>query len=316
MPEACSGITRRSLLAALPGGRAPDAGWNVAEPATRRARDEVNQRTDGPHDLIPLPKESLLAGLIQSRVHGVDLKNPAPHRRANPAHMLQLTGRARHSGRIPTKDLLMFHGFAVTGHTDTGDRVDTLRVASEVPGGKTGAICARARQHGRIVSGSHVRDKDRPGHVLPVTTTIVPGGPILNKGWKARNISGVLGPGFDRPASTIHDNPDRSVEMHGGDAVVPAIRTGIGHCTTTSPRSGPGLVRAAALKGCGVLLRTATGGFSGLTVQAAARCNRICGCIINNLLSPGSPGSLDREEGAGRHRLRTPGPVPGQGRRR
>lgn len=299
MSKAKVRLTRRSLLASLPAGVALGAGWGealAAASAGRHGKDWINLRSDGTYDTVPLRKPVITLGVVQSRVRAVDARNAVAGRKANLAHMLELIDDAQHGGLIPHQDLLLFHEFVITGYTDRWNRADTLRVAIEVPGEETEAIGAKAREHGcYIVFGSYVRDRDWPGHVLSIATTIGPDGTILNKSWKARNIQGVWGPGFELLTSTIFDNLDRFVEMYGWDAVVPVIRTDIGNFSTTSTQREPELVRAAAMKGCEILLRTATGGFSELDVQANAYYNSIYSCVVNNSVSPGDPGFFPSE---------------------
>jgi predicted amidohydrolase len=125
--------------------------------------------------------------------------------------------------------------------------------------------------------------------VLSITTTIAPTGEIVGKHWKARNIKGVW-PTMELFTSTVYDNLDRFVEMYGWDAVVPVIRTDIGNFSTTSTQREPELPRAMAMKGCELLLRTATGGFSKTDIQATSLYNGIYTAVVNNAVSPDNPG--------------------------
>jgi predicted amidohydrolase len=305
-------VSRRNLLARSLGGAASASAVSFAQAAGTQAAIAplasqpqgnpagLEQRTDGGYRVIPLRQEAVTLSLCQSRVRAVVANNPGPGRRENLAHMLELIDNAQRGGLSPHKDLLMFHEFPITGYTDRWDRADALRVAIEFPGEESAAIGARARQHNcYIVFGSYVRDQDWPNHVLSLTTIIAPDGRVAGKSWKARNIKGVFGANFELFTSTIFDNFDRFVEMYGADAVVPVLRTDIGNITTTSTQREPELARAAAMKGCELFLRTASGGFSELDVQATAYYNGIYSCVVNNAVSPDNPSFFAGDAGFG-----------------
>ena len=293
--------SRRKVLAtALPVGVALGTSWSSAGRAVQKSQshkvgrsvDSINQRTDGTYATVPLRKESILIGLVQSRVRQVDPRNPRPGLKANLAHMLTLIDDAQHVGFYPPKDLLHFHEFALTGYSDTWSRAEALRAAIELPGEETEAIGKKAREHGcYIIFGSYVRDPDWPGHVLSIATTIGPDGRIISRSWKACNAHGVFpNPNFALFTSTIFNNLDRFVEMYGWDAVVPVIRTDIGNFTTTSVQGDPEFARVAAMKGCEIFLRDATGGFMAIDQQATALYNQMYCCVVNNAVSPDNPG--------------------------
>lgn len=148
-----------------------------------------------------------------------------------------------------------------------------------------------------IVFGSYARDPQWKGHVLSITTVIDPHGQIVDKHWKARNVKGLFGGEQELFTTTIYDVLDRYVEMYGADAVIPVTRTPIGNFMTSSTQREPEIFRAGAMKGAEVILRTATGGFSPVDVQATALYNGVYTAICNNAISTGSP--FFEDSGAG-----------------
>ena len=110
-------------------------------------------------------------------------------------------------------------------------------------------------------------------------------GEIVAKHWKERNIKGVF-PGFELFTTTVYDVLDRYVEMYGRDAVIPITRTPLGNITTTAAQREPELFRAMALKGAEIFLRTASGGFQPLDIQACALYNGVYSSVVNNSVSP------------------------------
>lgn len=305
-------VTRRNVLAAaVPLGMAAAAGLpsraraaaGPARPADPLPAGEnaIDLHTDGGYSTVPLRKEAISIAVVQMRVRHVDAGNPKPGLKANLAHMIELIDEAQHGGLFPKHDLLFFHEFALTGYSDRWDRKDVLKLAIELPGEETEALAAKAREHDcYIVFGSYARDRDWPGHVLSIATTLAPSGQIINKSWKARDLRGVWAGGtFEVFTSTIFDNLSRFVEMYGWDAVVPVVRTDIGNFTTTSTQGDPELPRAAAMKGCEIFLRTATGGFTPVDAQADAYYNGIYSCVANNAISPDNPGFFPSGGGFG-----------------
>jgi predicted amidohydrolase len=140
-----------------------------------------------------------------------------------------------------------------------------------------------------IVFGSYARDPDWPGHALSITTIIDPTGKIIAKNWKARNVKGLFGGETELFTTTIYDVLDRYIDMYGEDAVVPVVRTPIGNILTSSIQREPEYFRAAAMKGAEVILRTATGGFSPVDMQATSLYNGVYTAVCNNAISPGGP---------------------------
>lgn len=292
MKNGSSSISRRALMQAAIAASA--AASTVSMGSTSR-QETLSMSDDGTYAVEPLSQESLTLGVVQSRVRAVDGSNPAPGIKANLKHMLELIDNAFHYGGGP--DLLQFHEFPITGWSKWS-RKEILRFAIEIPGPETQAISAKAREYGcYIVFGSYARDPDWPGHVLSVTTIIGPQGEIVDKHWKARNIKGVF-PGFELFTTTVYDVLDQYVEMYGIDAVIPVTRTPIGNLATSSIQREPELFRALAIKGAEIILRTATGGFTPLDMQATSLYNGVYTAICNNAVSPNNPGFYD-DAGAG-----------------
>ncbi|MCG8440646.1 MAG: hypothetical protein MI723_02450, partial [Caulobacterales bacterium] len=122
--------------------------------------------------------------------------------------------------------------------------------------------------------------------LLSLTSIIGPDGSIVDTHWKARNIKGVFGPGFELFTTTIYDVLDQYVEMYGLDAVVPVTRTPVGNIATSSVQREPELFRAFAMKGAELILRTATGGFTPADMAATSLYNGVYTALVNNAYSP------------------------------
>lgn len=256
---------------------------------------------DGDYEKMELIRPVTRLGVVQARVRGVETSTSRlleQTRRANLDHMLELIDGAQGWGGI--KDVLFFHEFPITGYRAVWGREEALRAAIEIPGEETEAIGAKAREYGcYIVFGSYVRDPDWPDHVLSITTIVGPDGGIVDKHWKARNIKGVFGPGFELFTTTIYDVLDRYIEMYGLDHVMPVTRTPLGNIITSSVQREPELFRAFAMKGGEIFLRTATGGFTPTDIQATSLYNGVYTAVCNNAVSEGNPGFLPDNGGAG-----------------
>lgn len=294
-------LSRRALFAASAG--AAGAAALAAAPARAamgKGPDTINLRPDGTYETVPLVRPTLRLGIAQSRVRPVDGSSAAAARRGrqeNLRHMLGLIDAAQgYGGGV---DLLFFHEFPITGWSYQWDRRQALNVAIDIPGEETEAIGERARRHKCwVVFGSYARDRDWPGHLLSITTIIDDQGRVVDKHWKARNIIGVF-QGFELFTTTIHNVLDRYVEMYGWDAVVPVTRTPIGNLATTSTQREFEYCRAMAMKGAELILRTATGGFTELDIQATSLYNGVYTAIVNNSISPGIEGFFEAAGGGG-----------------
>ncbi|NJD33184.1 MAG: hypothetical protein FIB04_15000 [Gammaproteobacteria bacterium] len=292
-------LTRVSAVAGLAGLGLAARG---AAAATEGPSGTISMNTDGTYPVVPLTKETLGIAVMQTRVRPVDAKNPEPGRRENLDHMLELIDNVQNYG--PTKDLLLFHEFPITGFRFEWDRADVLRAAIELPGPESETLARKAKQYGcYIVFGSYVRDdKDWPNHILSITTILSPDGQVVAKHWKARNIMGVFTAGrtpIELMTSTIYNCLDRYTEMYGADAVIPVTRTPWGNFCTSSVQREPELFRAMTLKGGELFLRTATGGFTPADIQACAMYNGVYTAICNNAISPGNRGIWENAGGGG-----------------
>jgi predicted amidohydrolase len=260
------------------------------EAAMGKGPNEINVRADGTYATVPLAKDSIRLGVVQSRVRPVDAMSPAPMKKENLEHMLMLLENAQEWN--PASDVVFFHEFPITGFRYDWSRRDVNRLAIETPGPETEAIGAMAKKYEcYVVFGSYVNDRDWPNHVISQTTVIGPDGRILDKHWKARNIMGVFATGrtpIELMTSTIYNCLDRFIEMYGADAVIPVTRTPLGNFCTSSVQREPELFRAMTLKGGEIFLRTASGGFSPWDIQACAAYNSVYAAVCNNSVSPGN----------------------------
>ena len=281
---------KTTALAGTAGLLAAAVGHTPARAAMGRGPDKLSMRTDGTYDVIPLSKNTITLGVVQTRVRGVRADNWKQDRQANLDHMLEQIDNTFHFGA--GADILFFHEFPITGW-NAWTREEILRFAIEIPGDETEAVARKAKEYGcYIVFGSYARDDDWPNHVLSITTIIGPDGTIVDKHWKARNIKGVF-PGVELFTTTIYDVLDEYVEMYGADAVLPITRTPYGNIATSSVQLEPELFRAFAIKGGEIFLRTASGGFSPWDMLATAAYNRVYVAICNNAVSPENPGFFD-----------------------
>ena len=289
-------LSRRTLMGATGVGvGALFLPATAAAIVTGEPRRPLEVRPDGTYPVVPLTQDSFQLGIAQSRVIPVDLANLKASRKANLEHMLSRIDASTITFNKP--DLLFFHEFPITGWKDW-TRDEILRLAIDIPGEETAAISKKAKQHGMyIVFGSYARDPDWKGHVLSITTIIGPDGSIVAKNWKARNVKGMFGGETELFTTTIYDVLDRYVEMYGEDAVLPVARTPIGNLFTSSIQLEPEYFRAAAFKGAEIMLRTASGGFLPLDIQATSLYNRVYTAVCNNSISPGSPFFEDSNAG-------------------
>lgn len=270
-----------------PGGR--------ALAATGKGPDELNMRTDGTYDTVPLAKPVWTLGLAQTRVHSFDAKDTKTALKRNLDHMLESIDRSFYYGANP--DLLQFHEFPLQGWRKW-TRKEVNQLSIELPGVETEALAKKCREYNTwIVFGAYVRDPDWPGHVLSINTIMNNKGEIVDKHWKSRNIKGVF-PDFELFTTTVYDVLDRYVEMYGRDAVIPVTRTPLGNLTTSASQREPELFRAMALKGAEVFLRTASGGYSPLDIQAMAMYNGVYSSLVMNSISPDNGPFFD-DPGAG-----------------
>jgi predicted amidohydrolase len=258
--------------------------------ASGASRADHDFRADGSYSVVPLRKETVALGVVQSRVRAVEIADLKRTRRANLDHMLKSVDAAQGWGG--PKDILFFHEFPITGYSNRWDRAEALKAAIDVNGPEVAAVGAMAKRHQcYIVFGSYARDPDWPDHLLSITFVVGPDGTVVDRHWKARNIKGVF-VGFELFTTTVYDVLDRYVEMYGRDAVLPVTRTDIGNIVTSSVQREPELFRAFALKGGEIFLRTASGGFTREDIIATSLYNQVYTAVCNNAVSPDNPGFL------------------------
>lgn len=250
----------------------------------------VSVRADGTYDTVPLDRDDVRITLVQSKLPTVDVNNPKPGLKANLNHMLELFDEAQDGEK---QDVVMFHELPLTALSFDWSREDVQKVCIEVPGEETEVLSKTAREANcYILFGAYVRDKDWPDHTLSITTIIGPDGEIVDRQWKVRNIKGVFGP-IELMTTTVYNVYDQYVEMYGADQVLPVARTPIGNISTTAAQREPELVRGFALKGCEILLRTATGAFRLADIQSSSIYNGIYQGMVNNSYLPENKALLD-----------------------
>ena len=285
-------LSRRGFLQ---GGAAGAVGLALggapsAQAAIGKGSDQLSVRQDGRYATVPLAKDNIRLGVMQTRVRPIDPANPEKGRRENLEHMLKLITNAQEWN--PPSDILLFHEFPITGFSYDWSRKDILSLSIDLPGPETEALGKAAKKYNcYIVFGSYAREKDWPGHVLSITTIIGPDGQIVDKHWKVRNIMGVFRIGqspIELMTSTIYNCLDRYIEMYGADAVIPVTRTPLGNICTGAMQREPELFRAMALKGGELFLRTATGSFVPADMQMNSVYHRVYTAVCNNAVSPGN----------------------------
>ena len=238
---------------------------------------------NGQYEIMPLRKDNITVMAVQSRVVPVRADNAVEMKKSNLDHMLDLIDAA--ATWMGPKDLIHFHEFPITGFSHMWNREDLQKVAIQAPGIETEAVGARAKRYNcYIVFGSYTTDPDWPGHILSNTFIIGPDGSIVDRHWKLRNLKGVFA-GFEVITTTIFDVLDQYTEMYGRDAVIPVTRTDIGNLATTATQYEPELIRAFALKGTEIMLRSATSGADPIDVRSGAMHNNMYTTLVNNSIS-------------------------------
>ena len=232
----------------------------------------------GRYAVAPLAKDAWTLGVAQSRIHPAADKAEMDD---NLAHMLHLIDNAYHYGAGP--DLLLFHEFPISGW-DLWTREEALERCITLDGPEMAAIAEKARRYkAHIAFGAYVKDPDWPGHVLSLTNLVGPDGELIASHWKARNVRGLF-PNFELFTTTIYDVLDEYVAKYGQDAVLPVARTALGNISLSSTQLEPDLMRALAIKGAEVILRTASGSFTEVDVASTALHNKVYVAIANNAL--------------------------------
>lgn len=297
-------ISRRELLAgagiaSLGALAAPAAlGAQSADTASVRASgDAVSVMKKGVYATVPLRQDSINVSAIQSRLMSVDLKNRDATTKRNLAHVVKLIDYAQ--GSAPEwggerrwgakQDLLCMHEFPIQGW-QPWNRAELQKIAFDLPGPESAAIGERAKHYGCYITfGCYARDKDWPNHVINMSVIVGPGGDIVSKQWKARNILGAFG-GIGLIGTTVYDVLDRYVELYGWDATLPVARTDIGNIATTAVGLEPMLYQALAMKGAEILILTVTGASNSEQATQTARATRTYCVGVGNSVSPDNPG--------------------------
>jgi predicted amidohydrolase len=297
-----SAATLAALGSAGAGAAAAAVGASAAAGATKaasaKAGSALNMRRDGSYETQDLQKPVLTLGVVQARIHALNMPTWEQELKANLDHMIELIDASFYYTTVGKPDILFFHEFPLTGWKKW-TRAEILKFAITIPGPETEALAKKAKQYGcYIIFGSYVQDKTWPGHVLSITTIIGPDGSIVDQHWKARNIKGVF-QGFELFTTTIYDVLEEYIERYGVDAVVPITRTPIGNIATSSVQREPELFRAMAFKGAELILRTASGGFTPLDIQATSLYNNVYTAVVNNAASPGNTPFFEDSGGGG-----------------
>jgi predicted amidohydrolase len=285
-------LTRRlfgGALGAWLGGR------SVVSAARTGASDEGDRsRTAGPdrrspatlfdpsYQRVPLRRDSIEIGVLQTPDVAIDHARAEFERRAAAQRMVELLDKTRSELSGRRLDLVCFHEMPLHGFGEW-NRAQALRIAAEVPGVETELIGAKARELGCYVSfGSYVRDRDWPDHVIMMGVLIGPDGQVAARHWKARGTLGGLG----LFTSTVYECYERYVEMYGEDAVIPVARTDIGNICLSGVQNDPLLFTTMALKGAELLLRFATGGMPDLDARQTSRTCGVYSAYANSSREP------------------------------
>ncbi|MCC5870713.1 MAG: hypothetical protein JJU27_19615 [Gammaproteobacteria bacterium] len=248
-------------------------------------------REDGTYPMVPLRKENIAIGIVQTQVRGVDGDNPKQGIRDNLNYVLECIERAYTSGPC---DLLCFHEFPIQGFRHY-DRRQYLNVALEAPGPEFEEIGKLAKKFGcYITMGALLKDADWPDHVMNTQVLVGPSGDVLAKHWKQRAKRGTRRT-REQFTTCIYDVLDRYVEMYGWDAVIPVERTDIGNIAMSAVQYEPELFRCMALKGAEIICRSATGGFRWEDMMMTAYHNDVFVTMVNNSLNS-YPDRLNFEE--------------------
>ena len=207
------------------------------------------------YDTLPLEKEEITVAAVQMNPESIDPKHPEAGIRKNMERMLYLCDASTVCFPIGKKDLLVFPEFIPNGFDTNRTREDWLRIAIMVPGPETELIGKKAKEIGSyIVFGSHIQDKEWPGHFFNCSVMVSPEGKVVQTHWKA--YAGFAGMGLEY-ATTVYDVLDEFVERYGWEAVWPVARTPIGNIASYVCSEGfsPETARMFAYNGAEILCR-------------------------------------------------------------
>jgi predicted amidohydrolase len=249
------------------------------------ANKDLAIREDGTYETVPLRRDSVAIGIVQTPATGIDGDNPAAGLRANLDYMLRCIDKAQSFGG--PCDLLCFHEFPLQGYRLGWDRKQSLRVAIEVPGPEVMEVAARARRYSCYIAfGCLARDATWPGHLFNWQVLVGPQGNVVDVHWKQRNVRGMF-PGSENLTTTIYDILDEYVERYGWDRVIPVVQTEIGNIAMSAVQFEPELFRCMALKGAEIICRTATGGCEWDDIRLTSYHNSLYTTLVNNSLGLG-----------------------------
>lgn len=233
------------------------------------------------YDTVALRNQVTTIGVVQSKLITVDPQQPQKQLNANLEHLLYMIDQAQAFGK---KDLLVFHEFPLAGFNMGWSREECLNVAIDVPGKETEAIGAKAKTYNCYIAfGCYGKLEDWPGHFMNLGVIVGPGGDIVYKHWKTRNMSGM---GF---STTVYDVLDQYVEKYGPEAIWPVARTDIGNIAIMPCVMEPEMARAYAMNGTEILIRYMTGGGLDryrIDLQAQCMANDVYGVFVNQAVSP------------------------------
>ncbi|MEO0998608.1 MAG: nitrilase-related carbon-nitrogen hydrolase [Pseudomonadota bacterium] len=280
----------------------------AAEAATTGGHDDISVARNGRYETVPLRSRSTSVAAIQSRVRAVDVDNLKKTMKANMDHVVKLVNYAQgtpdewRGERLwgAKQDLVCLHEFPIQGF-QPWTRSQLNRVALELPGPETERLGELAQRHDCYIAfGCYAKEKDWPDHVINMSVIVGPGGDIVSKQWKARNILGLFGENA-LIGTTVYDVLDEYVERYGWDATIPVARTDIGNICMTAVGGEDMLYLCQALKGAEILIKTVTGGTNADSTMATARATRTYCVGVGNAVSPDNIGFTDaagsRDEG-------------------
>jgi len=247
------------------------------------------------YEVVPLRRDVIRVGVIQSRNKTVDPKNPEPGKKENVEHMGWLMDQVQGYGTRPEmmKDLVIFHESPIQGWNAMFSREEYLKISTDVDGWEIEAIGKKAKEYNCfIMLGSYTRHKAWPGHCVNTGFVINPEGKVILKNWKKRQMPGS---GF---STSVFDVLDKFVEMYGWDEIFPVARTEVGNLCIIPEIWEPEIVRAFAVKGAEFFLRYMTNGLPyQWDVPAQCRTNRMYGVFLNQATYDGDLRMEDTDAG-------------------
>jgi predicted amidohydrolase len=255
-------VRRRSVLRGAGLAAAASVGGALGVEAAHPSR-----RAAPAHAVAPLRGEITVVAALQLRPERVDPASPRVGLERNLRQVVAGIARAQAQG---PKDLVALPADALQGPWPVA-LTELERVAITLDGPERAALSACAQDHRCFVAfGALLRDPAWPGHVVAVSILLGPDGGVLGCDWAP------LGDADAPNVTTIERVHDRFVAVHGPDAVLPVHRTTIGN-VAFAPSRDPDILRALALKGAEIVVRTTpTPVWDG---QAASAHNRLFGVV-------------------------------------